>query len=428
MATDSERPIEKLLRESAQQRREAAGAPLELHPATRRLLHGEVSRQHAKAMSTRASLFQTLLQAGPRLVWGITALAVLVILGTMVLPLWTGHQAETLLAQNDNPPTPTSKDELAAAPSVNPVAAPTRTPAELAEPNELAIEINKLSEAPRITESAARSAEDNQSKPRDEASIASRTDAASFSQRYGLAPAAAPIPGTSLAGSPAPAVSGSGKDSTRQPSAAGGSAVDEKTKLALANSPSDATRDRLAQRFVQTAPTQTATLQARREVAPDSVVLKSFQIEQSGSSIRILDADGSVYTGSVQVAANAALQRSLALKAAAPTAPQIAAGRNSAQTVTDAGIGNSQTSSQYAFRVSGTNLTLRQRVVFDGNLWPTTNGSPQSALGSVIGGSNATPPLNQVGATQSSSAGTRVSGRASVGDKLVIEVDALPAK
>ena len=43
MANEPERPIEKLLRDAAQKRRDEAGAPLELHSATRRLLQGEVA-------------------------------------------------------------------------------------------------------------------------------------------------------------------------------------------------------------------------------------------------------------------------------------------------------------------------------------------------------------------------------------------------
>ena len=45
---NDDRPIEKLLRRYAKTRRDEAGAPLELHPATRRLLQGEVSRQFPK--------------------------------------------------------------------------------------------------------------------------------------------------------------------------------------------------------------------------------------------------------------------------------------------------------------------------------------------------------------------------------------------
>ena len=51
MANEPERPIEKLLRAAAQKRRDEVGAPFELHPATRRLLQGEVARRFAKPQS-----------------------------------------------------------------------------------------------------------------------------------------------------------------------------------------------------------------------------------------------------------------------------------------------------------------------------------------------------------------------------------------
>ena len=45
---NDDRPIEKLLRRYGKKRRDDAGTPLELHPATRRLLQGEVARQFRK--------------------------------------------------------------------------------------------------------------------------------------------------------------------------------------------------------------------------------------------------------------------------------------------------------------------------------------------------------------------------------------------
>ena len=45
---EPERKIEKLLRAYAKKRRAQAGDPLTLHPATRRLLQGEVARRKPK--------------------------------------------------------------------------------------------------------------------------------------------------------------------------------------------------------------------------------------------------------------------------------------------------------------------------------------------------------------------------------------------
>ena len=53
---EPERKIEKLLRAYAKKRRAQAGDPLKLHPATRRLLQGEIARNAPKPDDEDASL------------------------------------------------------------------------------------------------------------------------------------------------------------------------------------------------------------------------------------------------------------------------------------------------------------------------------------------------------------------------------------
>ena len=53
---ETERKIEKLLRAYAKKRRADAGDPLKLHPATRRLLQGEVARRKPKPDDEEASV------------------------------------------------------------------------------------------------------------------------------------------------------------------------------------------------------------------------------------------------------------------------------------------------------------------------------------------------------------------------------------
>ena len=55
---EPERDIEKTLRAYAKKRREEAGAPAEMHPATRRLLQGEVARLRGKAQDKSGFLGQ----------------------------------------------------------------------------------------------------------------------------------------------------------------------------------------------------------------------------------------------------------------------------------------------------------------------------------------------------------------------------------
>src|SRR5437667_2602275 len=92
---DNERPIEKLLRRYAKKRRDdPAARGVELHPATRRLLQGEVSRQF-KVRGARGQVSgsspdpshltpRTLTNLWPGLVWALPVLVALGV-GTWVL-------------------------------------------------------------------------------------------------------------------------------------------------------------------------------------------------------------------------------------------------------------------------------------------------------------------------------------------------------
>ena len=98
---EHDRPIEKLLRRYAKKRRGDAGAPLEMHPATRRLLQGEVSRQFPKAdgegKSTFAEWFAALRK---RWVYATAAMSVVLIAGVV------------LVVQNKNPQLDAKLNEL----------------------------------------------------------------------------------------------------------------------------------------------------------------------------------------------------------------------------------------------------------------------------------------------------------------------------
>src|SRR3954467_13582457 len=100
MSSEPEHPIENLLRASAKKRREEAGAPLELHPATRRLLHGEVSRQFSKSRFAPKVSSPRFARLWPRFAWGIAAFAILSAVCLLLLP---GGRKETTLAQMEQP-------------------------------------------------------------------------------------------------------------------------------------------------------------------------------------------------------------------------------------------------------------------------------------------------------------------------------------
>src|ERR1035437_9294033 len=124
MANEPERPIEKLLRAAAKKRRDEAGAPLELHPATRRraaakkrrdeagaplelhpatrrLLQGEVARTFAKPKRESRSFIEALGQLWPRVVGGVAIFALLVLAGYVLLPVPDKGKREALMAKNE---------------------------------------------------------------------------------------------------------------------------------------------------------------------------------------------------------------------------------------------------------------------------------------------------------------------------------------
>lgn len=82
---NDERPIEKLLRRYAEKRRDDAGAPVELPPATRRMLQGEVARRFRKRTAVDGGEATTFAQVWQlwrkQLIW---ALPVLIFLGVGV--------------------------------------------------------------------------------------------------------------------------------------------------------------------------------------------------------------------------------------------------------------------------------------------------------------------------------------------------------
>src|SRR5579859_7404701 len=101
MPQETERPVEKLLRAFGKRRREAVGSNFELHPATRRMLQGEVAGQlGAQAAKARLS-GRPVWRLWPKLAWGLGACA-LVVFGIWLLrPKATDSERETLLARNE---------------------------------------------------------------------------------------------------------------------------------------------------------------------------------------------------------------------------------------------------------------------------------------------------------------------------------------
>jgi hypothetical protein len=161
----------------------------------------------------------------------------------------------------------------------------------------------------------------------------------------------------------------------------------------------------------------------KNTVAPGktAVVLANFEVQQNGNAIRVVDADGSVYDGALQPESVIAQNEPAAAAAPPVLAPGLAElQKNIARRY------EPESAQNYFFRVTGTNQTLKQNVVFTGNL--LANGAPnklpqpfQSGGGGFGGGQLRAALTNQLPWSNS-----RIAGTAVVAATNDVEIDAVP--
>lgn len=471
---EPERPLEKLLRAFAKKRREQSGAPTELSAAARQRLHQEISRRHAaqeKPPGFLANLFDVF---RPKLVFAICTIAVLCVAGILLLPHTKPRRPETLSAANygmanralvpAEQPVPALKSEPPAetAPAAPPAAsAPVIAPAE---------DKNTLADT-RTSVSAANSQPPSQSGSAtaghrvilsaDDLTVHSETLAKNSTSTNALMAAnGAAIPrdtdmlafksqsasGSIVASTPLPSTLDPQKDAAdRIPQTLVPPAATASSQLWAANEPNTQKKFESENAPASLPAGNAAFYRAtnsvnhmfnlasaqylnrldtptRRQHAPETLdaphpVLASFSVEQSGNTLRMIDADGSVYTGAVQ----------LGWAETAPAATYWDGSKTDGMippvTKSRATVPSAQ---NYSFEVTGTNRALNQNVIFSGNFVPLTNASPFSnsyAFGGSGGG--APPPTPALPA--SVLLNSRISGKAVIGNKSEVTVDATPA-
>ena len=179
---------------------------------------------------------------------------------------------------------------------------------------------------------------------------------------------------------------------------------------------------RLVQRYFQAgsqAYKEAAAFQKTKTAAP---VLSSFLVELRGQELKVVDGDGSIYSGQVQAPRPAGGLRGAKTKPPA-AAPAAAAAKDA---VDRAAVDLDRLVAQnHSFRVAGTNRTLRKQVVFTGDLISSTNlflwrQLTGAALANAPAGSNTWQalPLRD----------SRITGKVVVGGGKALPVDAVPAR
>jgi len=177
----------------------------------------------------------------------------------------------------------------------------------------------------------------------------------------------------------------------------------------------------VTQQFVQAvSPNKTPELADKRATAKP--ILFSFELQQLGREVRIIDSDGSVYSGSFQPAEVFSYLDSAASEQAAVTrslqTTEALSQRKDA--LHDSKL---QTDMSYAFKVTGTNQTLKQTVTFTGQVLAPTNALSLVAPAGTVNGNRVAPPeLNPLPLQNS-----RISGKVLIGTNKEVEVNALPA-
>ena len=158
-----------------------------------------------------------------------------------------------------------------------------------------------------------------------------------------------------------------------------------------------------------------------------AAVLANFQVQQNGNTIRVVDADGSVYDGSLQPE-SAFIQDSPVQTGTAASSGEVAAQNERQNTV--ATRDELQTAQNCFFRVTGMNQTLKQKVVFAGNLLtlaPATTNASQSLPGNAMSGVGGYGGMFQSSLTnQLPWSNSRIAGTAVIADTNNIEINAVP--
>lgn len=350
-----ERDIEKQLRAAAAQRRKDAGGKFELHPATRRLLQGEAAHAHGQKNAAPRRAFW------PRFAWAVSMLTALAV------GIWSLSPAKKIPHPQ---PASTQPEPAPAAVARAPIAPDSRA---------AKLEMKDFSAASRV----------EIPQPAFTTSRAIAASAASREKEFG----AAKVQEKSLdAITIAPAAA---KSVAINPPAAQPPEMAQQQVLNFSNAGALADASVTGLLFANSVKKPSGA----KNSSASANVLNNFQFEQNGSQIRIVDKDGSIYEGG------------LVADGAKPGAAPVIESAAAAQNV------NASLAQNFRFAAAGTNRSLRQRVLI--------NGEFQAAVNRTIGGQSAANAQLQSAIRDGSLiSNARVVGSAVTADGQAVDLDA----
>lgn len=420
---EPERKIEKVLRGFAKRRRDEAGTPFELHPATRRLLQGEAARRTPKRDGE--TFLTRLLRIRVRftLVEALCVIAIVAVLSALLLPSLgrAKSKGRRLTAMSATRQVEIQR-ELEKSATAEPAPAPTTDSEGKRKEDQSQVMELRGQTVEQLKDESTRRDRVPTGNVSTETKLSTYTNSAPVKTLPATAPptvASAPIISldTNVAGGRGNAITTTLAANEPHgvvqnvPGVAGGGfgglAAKDQDGKTLNDNPGTI----ISQKFVRTS-SQTAV---GASASNANAVLASFDVFQNGRELRIVDGDGSVYTGSLQ--------------------PQIVATSGiavaSADFPKEAGLakaGNEEAAQQkseaFSFRVSGTNQTLKQNVFFAGNFFVVTNALSEirrtNALDRLQPSAAATPPPAPV------SSNLRINGTVQIGSHPEVKMEAAP--
>jgi hypothetical protein len=391
MPLDPNQKMHQLLEACARKQRERVEAPLEMHPATRRLLQDEVGRVYRSPRTAFRSLW-SLPSFWPGM--AVATSLVLLVFATLLLIRWDSRTSlgptaeiqskEMRLAKDSSVPAPAPAQDLSAgralaesiseeeqrvhmafAPAVRPELDPEWASNAPRYQFGLPPQKESLPSENKVTLSGAAPRERYIAPPKLADSGVSLSEPAPALGRPGSKPTAARL-------APAPTI-----DTAASP---------EQSEQLLGLAQLESSEAATVVYFNQI--DQSSRYRQNLNSPPNPQVLTTFQMRQSGENLRIIDADGSIYEGNIQLAR----QQPLSPAQAATPAPTVPArGFRTAPAEQAAAVTPS-----FSFRAVGTNRTLNQLVEFTGNLQPATPGAEIQA-GAIGGGGAAAELLRRDG-------------------------------
>jgi hypothetical protein len=142
------------------------------------------------------------------------------------------------------------------------------------------------------------------------------------------------------------------------------------------------------------------------QVSRAANVLNTFQVQQQGSEIRVLDADGSTYTGKIEQLAKSA-------EVDSRISAQRYAAKRTRKDAAQAARENESAAPQSYFRATGFNVSLKKTLVFEGNY----AGAPAQQP--------ATATANDREQSEQNRDRARIVGTVRVNGEAAVEVDAI---